>query len=111
MFKVLRLVIHSFKVTAPLIIPLFLSFYLLVKKLMVTNNAFVKIQNLIMNHESQLVKSYPAKNWSNMWQALVIGCWAQLKAMGDDHICKKSQGRDEPTCSQGSFNWFSALLS
>ena len=57
-----------------------------------------------MNHESQLVKSYPAKNWSNMWQALVIGCWAQFKAMGDDHICKKSQGRDEPTCSQGSLN-------
>ena len=37
----------------------FSSFYLAVKRLMRINNSFVKIQNFIVNHKSQHVKSNP----------------------------------------------------
>ena len=46
-----------------------------------------------------------------MWQALDIGCLAKFKAMGDGYIPKYGCDKGEPTCSQGSFNWFSAGLS
>ena len=52
-----------------------------------------------------------SKDWSNTWQPLVIGCRAQFEATGDDHILKNDQGRDKATCTQGSFHWFSAVLS
>ena len=45
----------------------FLSFYIVVKKLMTTKNSVVKIQNLVVNHESRPAKSYPAslkKQWN-----------------------------------------------
>ena len=41
---------------------LFLSFYLVVKRLMITRNLVVKIQNLV-NHESQPIKSNHEKNY------------------------------------------------
>ena len=37
--------------------------------------------------------------------------WPRFEAMGDDDIPKNDQGRDKPTCSQWSFNWFSVVLS
>ena len=33
------------------------SFYLVVKRLMITKNSVVKIKNLVVNHESRPVKS------------------------------------------------------
>ena len=39
---------------------LFLSFYLVVKRLLITKNSVVKIQNLSVNHESPHIKSNPA---------------------------------------------------
>ena len=36
-------------------------FYLVVKRLVITKNFVVKIKNLVMNHESRLVKSNTAK--------------------------------------------------
>ena len=53
----------------------FLTFYLLVKRLMITKNSVVKIQKLIVSHESRPAKSNPAninklcrlppsKNWN-----------------------------------------------
>ena len=40
-----------------LIIPLIVIFYLVVKRLMIATNFVVKIKNLVVNHESQPVKS------------------------------------------------------
>ena len=37
-----------------------LAFYLVVKRLMITKNLVVKIKNLVVNHESETVKSNPA---------------------------------------------------
>ena len=51
---------YYLNVTDPLIIPLILFFYLVMKRLMITEYLVVKIQKLIMNHESQPVKSNPA---------------------------------------------------
>ena len=58
MFKVLRELSYCLNVLDPLITPLVLSFYL-VKRFMITKNSVVKIQNLVMNHESRPVKSNP----------------------------------------------------
>ena len=44
----------------PLTIPLIVFFYLVVKKLMITNNSVMKIQNLVMNHKTRPVRSNPA---------------------------------------------------
>ena len=45
----------------------FLSFYFVVKKLMTMKNSVVKIQNLVVNHESRPASSNPAlfkKHWN-----------------------------------------------
>ena len=55
-FEVLRSLSYYLNVTDPLIIPVFFVFYLVVKRLMITKNSFVKIQNLIVNHELGPVK-------------------------------------------------------
>ena len=47
----LRQLLHNFNVTDTLII------YLVVKRLIITKNSVVKIQNLIVDDESQPVKS------------------------------------------------------
>ena len=38
-----------------------LSFYFVVEKLLITKNSLVKIQKLMVNHESQPIKSNPGK--------------------------------------------------
>ena len=37
-----------------------MSFYLVVKKFVITKNSVMKIQNLVVNHESRPIKSNPA---------------------------------------------------
>ena len=46
----LRSLSHYLNATDPLIIP---SFYLVVKRLMITKNSVVKVENLVVNQESQ----------------------------------------------------------
>ena len=52
LFKVLRSLSYYLNVTDPLIIPMLFVFCLAVKRLMITKNSVVKIQNLVVNHES-----------------------------------------------------------
>ena len=59
-FEVLRSLSYYLNVTDPLIIPVLFVFYLVVKRLMITKNSFVKIQSLIVNHELGPVKLNPA---------------------------------------------------
>ena len=45
-----------------------MSFYLVVKKFVITKNSVVKIQNLVVNHKSRPVKPNPdAKLACHMW--------------------------------------------
>ena len=37
-----------------------MSFYLVVKKFVITKNSVMKIQNLVVKHESRPIKSNPA---------------------------------------------------
>ena len=52
LFKVLTSLSYYLNVTDPLIIPMLFIFYLVMKRLMITKNSVVKIQNLFVNHES-----------------------------------------------------------
>ena len=59
MFKVVKLFSYCLNALDPLIIPLVLFFYLVVKGIMITKNSVVKIQNLAVHHESRPVKWNP----------------------------------------------------
>ena len=42
-----------------LILAISLIFYIVVKRFMITKNSIVEVQNLVVNHESRVVKSNP----------------------------------------------------
>ena len=61
------------KITLPPVketpLPSKISFYLVVKRLMITKNSDVKIQNLVVNHESRPIKSNP-EMFSDVFQGV-----------------------------------------
>ena len=61
MFEVSRKLSYYLNVTDPLIIPVILTFNLVVKRIMIPKSLVVKIQNIVMNHISRLVKLNPVK--------------------------------------------------
>ena len=59
MSKVLRLRSHYLNVADPFIIPMIFIFLSCYEGLIMRENSVMKIQNLVVNHESQPVKSNP----------------------------------------------------
>ena len=75
----LRSLSHYLNVTDPLIIP---SFYLVVKRLMITKNSVVKVQKLVVNHKSQLVKSNTV--YINIYEYVYIYIYLTEEAFGQN---------------------------
>ena len=54
--KVLKLLSYYLNVTDPLIIPMISPVYFVVKRLVITKKSFMKLEDIVVNHKSQLVQ-------------------------------------------------------
>ena len=59
-------------ITNPLTIPMIFFFYLVMKRLVMTKNSVVKIQKLVVNHESRPVKSNPVLLTCVLWETTAL---------------------------------------